>query len=292
MGRRGAGDGMVQLDLQNIVGTSVDDDGYPQAQHNEDGEQGGPALPILGPLGFISMPLDPVMSQDGIEPDPAQSASAFRVTQGSRGFSFPLQDPREIALVPKPNPGERLWHSAFGSFIRQHNDGAVSIATTDAGGSPKDGDGNPAQMVANRTTPTSFERFGPWGRELFDAMSWRMNHAGGAKVAFGAIGGLPGPLSSVKCFARFEADMIEINGKIVSIGPGSGPHYPVVWAEPLLVILQAIADTFEEFAVAVGTITSASPGAGAASTMAPIIAALQTQIGSALETIASTVAIG
>jgi hypothetical protein len=292
MGRRGAGDSMVQLDLQNITGTSVDADGYPQAQHNEDGEQGGPALQVVGPLGFISMPLDPVMDNDGVEPDPAQSAMSLRMTQGSRGFSFPLMDPREIALIPLPLPGERLWHSAFGSFVRHHADGSVSIATTDAGGAPTDSSGNQAQSIALRLTPTGRECFGPFGRENFDAMSWRLTHAGGTRVAFGAVSGLPGPMSGGQSYARIEAGIIELNGQAVSIGPGDSPHQTVAWALPLVTILQQIGTTMEAIVVAMGTITTASPGAAAATSVTPLIVSLQAALAAALETISTTVALG
>lgn len=291
--RRGAGDDMLAFDLQNVVGISIDSDGYPQAQHNEDGEQGGPPLPILGPLGFISVPLEPEMdSQSNTEPVAAKSCVALRLTQGSRGYSLPLYDPREIAFIPNLVAGDRIWHGAKGTFVRHMADGTIATATTTAGGPPKEDNGDAAQAVVSMVAPDGHTDFGPWGRQVFDQMSWRMTHAGGARVAFGAISGLPGPMGGSQSFARIEAKIIELNGQAVSIGPGGSPHQPVAWAMPLVTILQNMVTTMEAMVVAMGTITTVSPGAAAASSLAPVIAQLQAQIATALETISSTVALG
>ena len=287
--------GLFEFDIQNVTGSSIDSDGFLLAQHDEDGEAGGPPMQLIAPLGMLGRPLDPVVDQSTGQPQSANACMAFRCTQGSNGFSLPLCDPREVALMPALKPGERIFYGAAGQFHRLHEDGSHSLATTDAGGGPTDSSGNSAQTVTLRVTPTSHERWAPWGQEFFDGMGWRVTHVGGAKMSLGYISGLPGPMAGGNSTFRVQCDLLELNAGAVAIGPTGSDAMPVAQATPLVAVLTTIGSALEAIQQALLTITpgSATTGGGPASeACAPAVSAAVSAISGALEAISTQSAIG
>lgn len=272
----------MEADVVNVATTTIDADGFELSQHDADGEQGSLPFEAHHPFGVWGRPFDGVTGTDG-QVDASQSGDQLIFYIGGIGHALKLGDPRVIPNVPAPAPGETVLYGSAGCFGRFHVDGSVSIATTDSGGD------SGGQTVAQRVTPSSFERYAPWGRETFDAMSYRVAHAGGSKLTLGYVSG-PGPLQGGQSYARVQAQIVEINGSMVSIGPSGVPAQPVVQAQPLQTILTSISTAL--LAIQTGVAGIPSGGSAAASAMAPAIAAAVAQIATALEIIATQSAIG
>src|SRR5437868_1259468 len=147
----------VDFDIVNIVTTSVDEDGFELSQHDADGEQGSLPWETHHPMGIWSRPTDGVLTGDG-QVDAASSGNALRFYLGGIGHILKLEDPRVVPNIPAPGPGETVVYGSAGCFVRFHADGSVSFATTDSGGD------SGGQTVAQRVTPSSFERYAAWGR--------------------------------------------------------------------------------------------------------------------------------
>ena len=278
---------VLQFDIQNITGSSVDPDGFPSYSVDVDGERGSVPFEAQYFHGIRSCPLDPVIDPGSGEPVPSKACPVLTAIEGGKGHGFALCDPRSIANLPNCVPGETIVFSDFGSFQRHDKDGIISDSTTTTGG------GSDGQTVASQTAPTAHRRFAPWGREVFDASGYSLNHVGGGSFTVAYAGGLIPGLSS---YARLKADMVEINGAAVSIGPTGALHQPVAQAQPLIVILQSMITAVAALAAGVAAITAgagpAPVGAPASAAAALPIAAAQAAIATAMLTISTQTAIG
>lgn len=290
----GSGFRGMTVDIVNVLGTSVDTDGFQSATFDADGEEGSPAYQVRYIHGVCSRPLDPVVDQSTGAPDPTRACSALMMLEGGHGHFVHLDDPRSVAALPNVQPGETILHSDFGSFQRHAEDGSISDSTTTTGG------GSDGQSVFQRVAPDHFQRIAPWGKETLDATGFRWAHVGGARFSLGYAGGLVPGLSN---YARIQADTIELNGSAVTIGPTSAVHQPVAQALPLVEILQnlqAVHQAVLTMITAMGLVppnpASGAAIAGIALTSTPLItAAVQTaqaSVAAALETISTQTAIG
>lgn len=231
----------MHIDIVNVTGTSIDPDGFQSTQYDAYGEEqsgvaAGQAHHFFGSWGRAP---DPVVgpSTNGVvgTPDPAQSAQMLLLTEGGVSHAFDLQHVPTVGILPTPQPGEHIAYSQAGCFTRHFLDGSIAQSTTDQGGGQK------GATVTQWVRPTEFIRFAPWGRETFDATGYRIKTAGGARFALGFVGGLPAPLDGGQSYARLQAQIIEINGSAISIGPTGSIQQPVAQALPLSLILTDVA---------------------------------------------------
>lgn len=274
----------VEWDLVNTATTSIDEDGFELSQHDADGEQGSLPFETHHPQGLWSRPFDGVTGSDG-QVDAAQSGNQLIFYLGGVGHALKLEDPRVMPNVPAPAPGETVLYGHVGCFTRFHADGSVSIATTDSGG------GASGQTIAQRVTPSSFERYAPWGRETFDAMSYRIAHVGGSKLTLGYVSG-PGPLEGGQSYARIQAQIVEINGSMVSVGPSGADAEPVAKAQPLVDVLNSVMLALQAIQIGIAGITPTSGGGPAATAMLGAIQSAQASVSGALLAISTQTAVG
>lgn len=285
---------MMRVDIANVVGTSVDEDGFQSTQWDAEGEE--LASPSPGQahhaFGFWGRAPDAVVEpaiQGGAGSggvDPSRAAQCLKLEEGGLTHLIDLQHVPTQAILPTLLPGESMQYSSAGNFIRVQTDGSVSISTTDAGGAPT------GQAIAFRVRPTERVYFAPWGTETFDAYGYRIRHVGGARLTLGYMAGLPEPLSGGQSTARLAADVVEITGSGVAIGPTAAVRQAVAQALPLSIVLESIATALQAIQIAMATITTVSPGAAAAAASAPAVEAAVAAVSSALETISTQTAIG
>ncbi len=279
-----------EWDIANVHGTSVDTDGYQSTQHDADGEDQAGAPPnqshhLFGSWGRApDAVVEPSTGGGTGQPDPSKSAGVLVAMEGGVGHSWDLEHPPTIAILPTPLGGEHVTYSSAGNFTRHFNDGRICRSTTDAGG-------HGGRTISDWVTPTAFTRDAPWGREGFDATGWRVNHVGGARLTLGFISGLPAPFGGKgQSYVRAQADMVEINGSAITIGPTGAIGQPVAQALPLSAILTSIGAALTALQTAVGGAGPGGPAAAAASL--PFVTAAMTQIAAALTTISTQTAIG
>jgi hypothetical protein len=280
------------IDIQNVVGTSIDADGFQSTQWDADGENdagvtAGQAHHLFGswgraPDGTAESTATGAAGAGSL--DPSKSAQCFVIHEGGTAHLLDLQHVPTMAIVPTPLGGEHVTYSTSGCFTRHHLDGSVSMATTDAGGGPS------GQAIFFRVRPTERVYNAPWCRETYDATGMRWKHAGGARMALGYISG--GPFPAGKSYFRTQSDLVEINGAAVSIGPTGSAQQPVAQAAPLVSVLGTLVTAMQTLTAAMGTITTTTPGATAAATALPAVQAAAASVASALTTISTQTAIG
>lgn len=271
------------VDIENVTGSHVDADGFLTVTCDVDGEQGSVPHEVHHLGGLWYCPLDPVTDPNSGAPDPSQAGQALTLAEGGGAHCLLLSNPKTVKTLPIGVKGETMVFNDFGAFSRWHKDGSITHSTTTAGGASS------GQTVADRILPDSFIRFAPWGRETFNMTGWRVSHVGGGALKLGTAGGLAPGLSS---YFRATADMIELNGSAVHIGPTGSIIQPVAQALPLSAILTNIATALQAVQVAIGSITSISPGSAALPALIPIIETAVASIASAMTTMPTRTAIG
>lgn len=274
---------ILELDIQNVTGSVLDDNGYVSYLVDGYGEEGSDQYDAVMPYGLISRPLDPDVDPGSKEPVPSRACSILTIHAGSETYGIPLVDPRAIALLPNLDKGETIVHNGFGVFSRYDKKGRVSHSTTTTGGTPA------GQSVAEIVAPDSFQRFAPWVKERLDASALYWEHIGGAIFELGYVDGI---LPGMKSMASLEAHMIQLTAGAIGIGPKGQPKMPVAKVIPLVSVLQSIAAALEALTAGVATITATTPGAGAAAAAASAISEMQTAIAGAIQTLSTTTALG
>lgn len=188
--------------------TTYDADDFLGAQPDALGDDGG-AVPfeVLAPFGFASRPLDP---EGGV------GCSLVHATQGNQGFAWFGSDPRSAPLLPALAKGESMQFGAYGQFVRCHDDGSISLFTTD------DGTTN-GRSIYFRISPTKgFEMQCPWGRLRLGPDGFHVLHSSGARIDLGAISGIPAPLDSLASYATISAAITSLQGSATSLGTDAG----------------------------------------------------------------------
>jgi hypothetical protein len=285
----------LDFDFGAVVTSSYDTDGFLRVQYDAFGEQksGVPPYEAHFPYGLYARPLDPVVDatqQNGLstgQPNPAKAAQVMYCKEGNQGHAFPLEDPRVIAQLPLLAKGECALYAAAGQFFRLVADGSFAMMTTDGGGLT----GNTVQYTQG---PSGWLRAGPMGKETFDQNGYhlRVGTSGNSpRIDMNYLAGLPAPLDVVGSSIVFQADMIELKAKIVSLGSGPAGQ-PVAQAAPLVAVLQGIGVNLAAIATA---LASAIPASGITQAQAQAVTAAtvasQTLIQGALAAISTTTAI-
>lgn len=248
--------------------TTKQDDGALLAAIDQDGGKDAitPTWETIHPYGFVGIPADPDVDDEG---NPTAGCQALHDWDGSRGFVLPLGDPRQGPNLPLYKKGESLQYGAAGQFIRCHDDGAISMFTTD--------DNTPnGRSIFLRISPTAgLEYSCPWGRMNFGPNGFHVLHSSGARLDLGAIGGIPAPLDSLASYATLEGAIASVKGAAVSLGTDAGAANAAATAA-LATLLTTMGAAFATMVPASG-VTAVQQSAIAAALSA--FSALSTNIG-------------
>lgn len=253
-------------DLYLCALSDLDADGFVQLQPDSYGGQGGDPIEAGCPAGFYARPLDPDTDDDG---EILAGCPMLVVSEGGKRITIPLTDKRSVAKLPSLKKGESIQYGPAANGVRCHEDGTISISTTD--------DGTPSgQTIYLRVGPKGHYSVGPWGTEKFDANGWHLFTASGVRIDAGGISGFPGPFSGLGAYLRFTAPILRLVGSLIAIGPAGGVSDAVAKAGPAIAALNAIAAALQAAAVP-GAFVSAAPGSPVVLTP-PLLAALATAI--------------
>lgn len=283
---------MLQLGIATFSG--IDETGFIAVQIDAFGENksGVSPYPLSHSYGFAARPL-PLRNGKGCGTYYWQKGS-------SEGFAWLANDPLVQALLPEIQPGESFHYGPTGQFVRCHADGRISIFTTD--------DATPnGRSVYSQVGPKGFTRVAPWGRETFDPNGFHLLHVSGARIDLGAVGGLPVPLDALNSYVTLSAQMLRLEGAVVSIGPADGVGMPAAKATiaqasdtEIVVAIDAIMLALEALTAALGavgalTTSPAAASSAVAATTAPIagaqaaVVAAAAAVNSAIATMPSSV---
>lgn len=275
--------GHLAWDMGVVMLSAYDADGFLEVQYDAEGENESGLLPYeahsLG--GLQHRPLDPVVDAEGL-PDEAQACTVLFATEGDKGHVFVLEDPRIVVNLPLLQKGETQIYAAAGQFMLFGADGSIVSATTDAGGAPT------GTTITDAFTPTGTDYVAPWGRQSFDAHGWRVQTAGGGNLTIGYASGL---IPGMGSFLSAQADMIEIDAAVITVGPTGVPAMGVVQAIPLATALANVATALTAVTTAIGGFT----GTGTFPALPVAISAIeeaQAAIAAIPETCATQTAIG
>lgn len=309
----------LNFDIATQLSSQIDEDGFEDVQQNAEGEGSSGASPMERHhfYGCWGRALDPVVSQvpagqpGSGQPDPAKGAQMLFAFEGSQAHGWTMEDPRVVPVIPTPDKGCAVFYGinpAAGQsgtllgccFVRTHQDGRISIATTTTGG------GQDGQTVLEEVSQNGFVRqAGPYGTERFGSFGppggsalftgYQLSVAGGARMTMGYIGGLPAGLGTS---IKLTASMVRISGN-VAIGPKGSDLQPVAQALPLVAVLQALSAALDGIGLALPAIATdlQTLGGGNASkapiaAVAALVASAQTAVGGALAAISTVTAVG
>ena len=216
-------------DLGVATFTAYDDDGFIGVQIDAFGENesGMPPFEALHPYGFASRPDDP--EEDGT------GCAALYFYKGNQARAMFMHDPRPMELLPNIQKGESFQYSRYGSFVRCHRDGKISIFTHD--GSLEDG--KSGKSIYAQVKPDGFAFVGPWGKLTFDATGLNCVHSSGASLSLGAVGGMPSPFDALATRAKLKAAMVQIESSLLSLGTSTAAE-PVAKATSVLTLFTAM----------------------------------------------------
>jgi len=243
---------MIEFDIGVAVFSAYDADGWLGVQFDAEGEEESGVVPyeVQAPAGLLHRPLDPdTDSQSNVIP--GKGSSLLLMFAEGLNRALVLTDPRVVPLLPILEKGETILYADGGSFIRLHEDGRISLYTTDTGD-------RSGQDVARTLGPTGFNDYGPWGSMAFDPYGFRVNYQPGASFTLGYLGGL---ISNLGTYAAIVADQVEIDASVISIGPQGAPQDQVAKLTALITLLEGLMS-----AVSAAITASGAPSASAAVT--------------------------
>jgi len=231
------------------------------------------AIEVSHQYGFASRPVD--MDSEG------GACGAYYGTQGAQGFAWLANDGRIQAKLPEIKAGESFQYGATGNFVRCHQDGRISLFTTD--NATVDG-----RTIALTIGPDGLVFNAPWGNLKFDATGFHVLHSSGARIDLGAGSStlLPPPLDKLSSYATISAAMSSVESSVVSTGSSKGVATPVARSDALLVALQAIAGALQAMQVPGAFTTTQGPVAPGEAE--PAIAAAIAAIATSATTIPSS----
>jgi hypothetical protein len=254
----------ITFELGSSTWTGEDEDGYPIAQHDGQGQNaGGIAAEIHHPFGFMSKPLDPERDPSG-EPIPGKSCNVLIGKIGHETHLWYAFDPRIIPKLPVLKKGGAVFYCAHGSFRVFDGDDGTETAYFPVPGNKAhvstmglDGQGKPFVAI-----------------EHCDGMAVTMlEHSLTLKNANGSV------------YIEIKDDRIVFNGNEVHNGGATFGDpvgaLPAAIAPNLVAYLNALeADITSAFtAVLAGTLANGALGATKfGTTSAPARAALMAQI--------------
>lgn len=209
---------MMHWSLVTAEITKLDGADFVGVQPSGLGERPGLApFELLHPYGFASRPVAP-------DPD-GTGCSMLTAEQGSQGFAWLANDPRIQAKLPNLRAGESIQYGPTGQFVRCHEDGSITLATTED--ATTDGHSIFLRVSPTVTEPSGRIRGGlefvsPWGTLTFGPDGFHAIHSSGARLDLGAIGGLPAPLDTMTSYATLTAAVASIQASSVAQGTDGG----------------------------------------------------------------------
>lgn len=258
----------LEFDFGVVAFTDYDEDDFLGFQADLPGENAGaPPAEALSPYGLRSRPRDPETDPEGRI---GLGCGMLYIRNGDHRHAMALVDPRETSL-PALRKGETMLYAAPGQFVRLHEDGAISLFTTD--------DGTPAgRSVYLQVAPDALRFNAPWGVLTFDAAGFHVRTHSGARIDLGGVevDGLPFPGGS---YAKVQAGVVDVKGSAVAIG-GGGETHALAHAAPLVSLLTRLLEIL-------GTAVTVSGGAFKPDTtaaLASLAGELQTIIASTTST--------
>lgn len=224
---------------------------------------------IWGPAGYYAVPANPTKGKP--------SCQALILKCSDYDVVFGTRDPRDAAVVGNLSPGDRVVAGGYPSQSRLHVkfDGSVSLLTTD----DNTATGN---AVFYRISAKESRFWSPWGSQVHDATGYHARTFHGAKLDLGGLG-LPAPFSAFGSMGSLSADMIFMQGALVSLGLDQGLTMAVVQALPLQTVLAALATALTTLATALGTAGAALVTGGSGGTL-PTLSTGESTAGAALNT--------
>lgn len=208
--------------------------------------------PVWQQTGFASRPADP---------DERGSAMAVYVLDGDQKRVVATRDNRNINLIAELLPGESIVFGQNGNFLRLHQDGRISMFTTE--GNDPTGDGASVSATLDPEDGGSWTVNIKHGKLVFDKLGFRVVHSGGGRLSLGGMGA-PAPFNQLSSYCQIQAGMINLNG-LCSLGTTAGAANDAA--------IQATVTFTNALVAAIATISTASPGA-TAMTSGPFLAAL------------------
>jgi hypothetical protein len=258
---------MIDWRLHRVTYSEVDDNGFVGIQFDGFGEErsGIPAIEVHHPFGLMANPPEP-------DPNGEFSCDVLIGYDGDQPHAWLYSDPRSRVVLPIIKRGETLLYGFAGNMVRMHDDGRISIFTTD--------DATPnGKTIALQIMPTGLLFSAPWGKITFDATGFHVLHSSGAAIDLGAIGGLPAPLNAISSYVKLTACSAQTEATIIANGTTAGTTEPVAKATTLLTVLgtlsTALAKVNAAF-VALGGITAGAPNSGAAAQIGDATTAIAT----------------
>jgi hypothetical protein len=249
----------IRIDLCRL--SEYDENGFLGFQYDAFGEQasGVPAVEAFSPYGFISRPLDPVVSADG---EVTYGADLLTFFEGFEARSLALHDARLVPGLPRLQKGEALLYGPAFNFCRFHADGRITRFTTTDG--TADG-----KSVYDQVGPEGFLEVSPWSSFRRDALGLHYRHTSGASLDMGAISGLPAPFNALNTYCTIRVALARIEAASVQLGVGAG--VPVAKAPELLVLATSIITAAQALAASQVATAAALTALGAIIQNAPAL---------------------
>lgn len=236
------------FDMGHVLYSEVSEaDGYHEMQVSMTGGGGTSAGAVHFPYGVFARAPDP--SKAGDEVDPAGATVALYWRDGNELHAMPLEDSRDVDRLPLLKKGETILYAHAGQFIRLHETGTISFATSTKGGALE---GDP---VTFQIKSTGLYFTAPWGRLIFDRTGFHVVTTAGARIDLGPMVGAPG-LDAVGTAAVLKAGSVMIDSPLASIGPIGVLPDNAVKATPLQAYLTALNTQVTQLASAVSAIVA------------------------------------
>lgn len=226
----------------------AEQDGNHSAQVLMQGGGAGEPGEVHFPYGLFARAPDPKRSASG-EVEATGAATALYWVDSYDLHVMPLEDPRAVDRLPTLKQGETCLYAQAGQFIRLHEDGSISLATTDKGGKLE---GRPVTLQIG---PTGLFFAADWGRLVFDKTGFHAVTTSGARIDLGPISGLPAPLDALSTMAVLKAGTITLDAASVSMG-GAGIPDTVPKYTPLFAYLSALTAQLTTLTAAVQTLAT------------------------------------
>jgi len=256
------------FDMGHVLYSEVsEEDGYHENQVSMTGGGGTSTGAVHFPYGVFARAPDP--DKAGDEVDPAGATTALYWHDSNDLHMMPLEDSRAVDKLPLLKKGETIVYAQAGQFIRLHESGTISFATSTKGGALE---GDPVTL---QIKPDGLYFTAPWGRLVFDKTGFHAITTAGARLDLSPMVGLGLPgLDSVATTAILKAGAITLNAPIVSTGPTTGIPDNAVKATPLEAYLTALNANVAALSKAVGAIAAGLANTPAASAATAASAAL------------------
>jgi hypothetical protein len=180
----------------------------------------------------------------------------------------PNPDPK---WIPNRTPGEKIIFGPKNTFIRMKADGTIHLFTRD---SDSDEQG---KTVCFQVRPDGFVWEHPHMRITAGPKGYHAVHSSGARIDFGAIGGLPFPLDALSSMLKLSAGMVQIEASATAIGPSGGEPDFMMKGTPTLAAFSALEGALTGLATALPLVAAdlaTIMGIGVPSSVTPISSAV------------------